>query len=98
MRSAGFAPRSACASRPTGSEQGTKQMIAAATSRSYWSRIWELRHFLLCLVQLDLRNRYRRTLLGIGWSLLNPIFMVIVLCVVFHQAFHKPLGDYAPFV
>ncbi len=28
------------------------------------------------LVRLDLRNRYRRSVLGIGWSLLNPLAMV----------------------
>ena len=73
-------------------------MIAAATSRSYWSKIWELRHFLLCLVQLDLRNRYRRTILGIGWSLMNPIFMMIVLCTVFTKVLGLELRDHAPFV
>lgn len=73
-------------------------MIAAATSRSYWARIWEMRHFLLCLVQLDLRNRYRRTVLGIGWALMNPILMMIVLCTVFSQVMHLDIRDHAPFV
>ena len=78
--------------------RGPTPMIAAATSSSYWSKIWELRHFLLCLVQLDLRNRYRRTVLGIGWSLLNPIFMVIVLCTVFSKVMNLDVRDHAPFV
>jgi lipopolysaccharide transport system permease protein len=45
--------------------------------------IWRFRHFWLSLVQLDLRLRYRRSVLGIGWSLLNPILMTVVFCVVF---------------
>jgi lipopolysaccharide transport system permease protein len=73
-------------------------MIGAATSQSYWLKIWELRHFLLCLVQLDLRNRYRRTILGIGWALMNPILMTVVLCVVSHQLLKIPLRTHAPFV
>lgn len=45
--------------------------------------IWKFRHFLLALVRLDLRLRYRRSILGIGWSLLNPIAMTMVFTLVF---------------
>ena len=45
--------------------------------------IWKFRHFLFALVRLDLRLRYRRSVLGIGWSLLNPIAMTVVFAVVF---------------
>src|SRR5215831_198516 len=45
--------------------------------------IWTARHFLMALVKLDLRMRYRRSVLGVGWSLLNPIAMTIVFTVVF---------------
>jgi lipopolysaccharide transport system permease protein len=45
--------------------------------------MWRFRHFLMALVKLDLRQRYRRSVLGIGWSLLNPIAMTIVFTVVF---------------
>jgi ABC-type polysaccharide/polyol phosphate export permease len=45
--------------------------------------IWQFRYFWLSLVRLDLRNRYRRSVLGIGWSLLNPLAMTVVFCVVF---------------
>jgi ABC-type polysaccharide/polyol phosphate export permease len=45
--------------------------------------MWKFRHFLMALVKLDLRQRYRRSVLGIGWSLLNPIAMTVVFTVVF---------------
>jgi lipopolysaccharide transport system permease protein len=47
------------------------------------SAMWRFRHFLMALVKLDLRQRYRRSVLGIGWSLLNPIAMTVVFTVVF---------------
>jgi ABC-type polysaccharide/polyol phosphate export permease len=47
--------------------------------------VWKFRHFLLSLVRLDLRLRYRRSVLGIGWSLLNPLAMTAVFAVVFSQ-------------
>lgn len=47
--------------------------------------MWKFRHFLLALVRLDLRQRYRKSVLGVGWSLLNPIAMTIVFTVVFSK-------------
>jgi len=47
------------------------------------SALWKFRHFLMALVRLDLRQRYRRSVLGVGWSLLNPIAMTAVFTVVF---------------
>src|SRR5579883_3574178 len=62
------------------------------------SAVWTARHFVLSLVKLDLRLRYRRSVLGIGWSLLNPIAMTTVFTVVFSQLFGNgnPIG-YAAF-
>jgi ABC-type polysaccharide/polyol phosphate export permease len=65
----------------------------------YFQRIWQLRHFWLSLVRLDLRARYRRSVLGIGWSLVRPLAMCAVLCVVFAKLFHiDDVGGYAPFL
>jgi lipopolysaccharide transport system permease protein len=60
--------------------------------------VWTARHFLLALVKLDLRLRYRRSVLGVGWSLLHPIAMTIVFTTVFSQLFgdSDPVG-YAAF-
>jgi ABC-type polysaccharide/polyol phosphate export permease len=52
----------------------------------------------MALVRSDLRNRYRRSIIGIGWSLLQPIAMTIVLCVVFSQLFKAELRTYAPYL
>lgn len=45
--------------------------------------VWRYRYFLMALVKLDLRQRYRRSVLGIGWSLLHPIAMTAVFTLVF---------------
>jgi lipopolysaccharide transport system permease protein len=64
----------------------------------YFSEIWRLRHFWLALVRIDLRNRYRRSILGMGWSLLHPIAMTTVLCVVFSQVFKADIKTFAPYL
>jgi ABC-type polysaccharide/polyol phosphate export permease len=60
--------------------------------------MWQLRYFLFSLVSNDLRARYRRSMLGIGWSLVRPLSMTAIFCVVFQKVFHAELGDYVPFV
>jgi lipopolysaccharide transport system permease protein len=52
---------------------------------TYLLTVWRYRHFWMSLVRMDLRTRYRRSLLGIGWSLLQPLAMTCVLFVVFQQ-------------
>lgn len=49
----------------------------------YLLAIWQCRYFWLSLVRMDLRTRYRRSVLGMGWSLLHPIAMTAIICIVF---------------
>jgi ABC-type polysaccharide/polyol phosphate export permease len=65
---------------------------------AYLASIWNCRFFWLSLVKMDLRSRYRGSVLGIGWSLLHPIAMTTILCVVFKVVFHVQLREYAPYV
>ncbi len=63
---------------------------------AYISSIWRCRYFWLSLVKMDLRTRYRRSALGIGWSLLNPIAMTVVLCTVYCNLFNMNLKELGP--
>jgi ABC-type polysaccharide/polyol phosphate export permease len=65
---------------------------------SYFQAIWRCRYFWLSLVKMDLRSRYRGSVLGMGWSLLHPIAMTVILCTAFTQIFNQDLRTYAPFV
>lgn len=40
------------------------------------------------LVRRDVLTRYKRSLLGVAWTMLNPLGMMIVLAVVFSKLFH----------
>jgi ABC-type polysaccharide/polyol phosphate export permease len=73
-------------------------MIETQAVQSYLQAVWKCRHFWISLVKSDLRARYRRSVLGIGWSLLQPLAMTTVLCIVFHKLFGMPLREFAPFL
>lgn len=40
------------------------------------------------LVRRDVLTRYKRSLLGVAWTMLNPLGMMVVLAVVFSNLFH----------
>ncbi|MBY0527550.1 MAG: ABC transporter permease [Gemmataceae bacterium] len=63
---------------------------------SYMASIYRCRFFWMSLVKMDLRTRYRRSILGLGWSLLHPIAMTTILCFVFHRIFKVSAEEYAP--
>jgi lipopolysaccharide transport system permease protein len=60
--------------------------------------VWTFRHFLMALVRLDLRLRYKRSVLGVGWSLLNPISLTIVFTLVFSNLLGADPHSYVPFL
>lgn len=57
--------------------------------------VWTYRYFWLSLVKMDLMTRYRRSVLGIGWSLLHPLGMTAVFCLVFSQFVNEGWRGYA---
>ena len=49
--------------------------------------LWEYRGLLRLLVTRDLTVRYKRSALGVWWTLLNPLLTMSVMWVVFSQVF-----------
>ncbi len=52
------------------------------TAGSYLAAIWRSRYFWLNLVGADLRARWRRSTLGIFWTLLQPVGFALLLTFV----------------
>ena len=60
--------------------------------------IFENRGLLRLLVVRDLTVRYKRSVIGVWWSLLNPLFTTAVLYYVFNTVFKSKLPGGAPFL
>jgi len=54
---------------------------------SEFRNLWQFRGLLRLLVTRDLTVRYKRSALGVWWTLLNPLLTMAVLYVVFSQIF-----------
>ncbi len=53
--------------------------------------LWNYRGFILGSVKREFQSKYRNSLLGIGWMLLNPLAMILVYTVVFSQVMRAKL-------
>ena len=62
----------------------------------YCGEVWRFRYFWLSLVRMDLRTRYRGSVLGMGWSLLQPLALTGIFCIVFGKLFDQDVGEFAP--
>lgn len=64
----------------------------------FFSNIFRYREYLKQSVARDLRRRYKRSVLGYVWSMLNPLLMMTVLAVVFSNIMQRTAEDYAVFL
>ncbi len=55
-------------------------MTAVAASLA---SVWRFRELIAMLAERDLKVRYKRSILGMGWTLLNPLLQMLVYTVVF---------------
>jgi ABC-type polysaccharide/polyol phosphate export permease len=65
---------------------------------AYLAAVWRCRYFWLALVHMDLRNRYRGSVLGIGWSLLHPLAATLVICAVYSRLLKADVAEFVPFL
>src|SRR5919204_3951392 len=71
--------------------------LPAAFLRELYELI-RYRDLVVQLVSRDIRTRYKRSVLGIGWTLLNPLLMMAVLTLVFSEIFRANISHYAVYL
>ncbi len=61
-------------------------------------RLVYLRDLLREMVGRDMKLRYKRSLLGVAWSLLNPLAQMLVFTFVFQRLVRLDIANYSSFV
>ena len=56
---------------------------------------WQYRDLLAQLIARNLKVRYKRSVLGLAWTMLNPLMMMTILTVVFANLFRVAIEHYA---
>jgi len=67
-------------------------------ARNYIKNIYGSRFFWMHLTLADLRAKYRRSLLGILWTMLQPLALALLLSFVIGHIFKISILEYIPFV
>lgn len=87
------------------SDQTNPATISSTTSvpaifgnNKFLGELWHYRYLLRNLVARDLKVRYKNSLLGVVWSVLNPLMMVAVFTIVFSAWRGSSLAFYPIFV
>lgn len=50
------------------------------------------------LVKRDFKQKYKRTVLGMGWSLLSPLLTLLIMRIVFTQFFGRSVEHYTTYL
>lgn len=66
--------------------------------KSYWKAIYESRFFWSHLAKIDLKNKFRRTKIGVLWLGISPLCLTLIMVTVFGTAFHIEYGKYAAYI
>lgn len=66
--------------------------------KKYWENFVKYRFLLRELVVTDVKLRYRRSTLGIIWSVLQPLLLMVVLTIVFSQLFKSDIPYFPVYV
>lgn len=62
------------------------------------TNLWEHRRLMRVLVVRDLTFRYKRSFIGVWWTLLNPLLFAAVMWVVFSQLFRFDIPEGVPYI
>ena len=66
--------------------------------KAYMSDLYKFRFLLSQLVKRDLVVKYKRSILGVLWSVLQPLFIMGVMVIIFSQVFNSNVPYYPIFV
>lgn len=57
------------------------------------AELWAFRELLFFLIWRDVKVRYKQTLLGVAWAVLQPAMMMVIFTVFFARMANVPAGD-----
>ncbi len=63
---------------------------AKYTIRTHIEELWQYRELICNFVIRDLTTRYKQTVLGVAWAVIQPVFMMIVFTIFFGKFMHAP--------
>jgi lipopolysaccharide transport system permease protein len=79
--------------------QGSDTVIIepGLSERHYWRDLWRYRELFLVLAWRDVAVRYKQTVIGIAWALIQPLLTLLVFTIIFGRIAKLPSEGAAPY-
>lgn len=66
--------------------------------KKYFGDLFRSRYMVSAIVKLDLKGKYRSSVLGFAWTFLSPLFLVLILGVIYAFLFNAAPQDFIPYL
>jgi ABC-type polysaccharide/polyol phosphate export permease len=63
-----------------------------------FQQVLRYRYLIIQLLRRDILTRYKRSFLGVAWTMINPLGMMLVLSIVFTKAFGVDIPGYPAYI
>lgn len=77
---------------PVGQQPAELTIEAGRSEQHYWRDLWRYRELLGFLAWRDVAVRYKQTILGASWALLQPLVTLVVFTFIFGRLANMPSG------
>ncbi len=65
--------------------------------RQYWRDLWRYRELFYVLAARDVSVRYKQTVIGVAWAVLQPLLTMVIMTVIFGKVAKLPSEGTAPY-
>lgn len=77
--------------------QQTLVIEPGLAEKHYWRDLWRYRELFLVLAWRDVAVRYKQTVIGLAWALIQPLATMLVFTVIFGRVANLPAEGAAPY-
>jgi lipopolysaccharide transport system permease protein len=71
---------------------------AGRTEKNYWADLWKYRELFCILAWRDVAVRYKQTVVGVAWAVLQPLMTLVIFTVIFGVLAKMPSTGTAPYI
>lgn len=70
---------------------------AGKTEKQYWRDLWRYRELFYVLSWRDIAVRYKQTVIGVAWAVIQPLLSMVIMTVVFGKVAGLPSEGDSPY-
>lgn len=79
------------------SKTQTLVIAPGLAERHYWRDLWNYRELFFVLAWRDVAVRYKQTVIGLAWALMQPLLTMIVFTIIFGKIAKLPTDGSVPY-